>query len=1123
MKRLNLRNYSKQFLPATLLSILSAAIWFGGPFITIANYHPFDDAEKRGYLILLILLLWALKIFLMDHPQPKKTSTLSADQSKKILALDSRFKGAIQFLKKTLLNMQGKKVNLFQLPWYLLVGPEGSGKTTLLANANVSYVLAKQFKQENLSQLNPSDNYDWWVTRNLVLVDVPANHLFEEKAAPTKSIKPSNHFLWQHFLELIKKFRRKNPLSGVVITLNLPELVKQENYLQKGPFLPSLRNCILQLKEQFDPQMPFYLIITKCDMIPGFIEFFGDCTSDELAQTWGITIPPLDEKEKLTEIFLNRFNALIKRLNKQLISSLHQERNPNARPYIKDFPLQIERIKESIAHFLKAINIPNLNLQGVYLTSAIQSTRAEEQSAQLPAPSYQQPQNMLQLLHQPVRAFRSFFVRQLILQGLLNTFEHPPVQDSKEKTWQKRIIYTTAIFAITITAILLGRDFQQGVQQAYSLQNLLSQYQIALQHENAGINHLAKALPLLDALQDAAQQHGYQFSRFSSLTIYTNKSQQTAEQIYHQALQTIVIPQIKSFLETYLQNPADKNPVRTYAALKAYLMLNNTNILETAFVLNTITQLLPHDFNTKERAQLANHLQIGLTELQPLPLDDNIIQKTRKLLLNFPRAQLAFIILKNIGNNNLDSSISLGTNSKPLATLTTKEVTNQIPNLFTALNFQTVLSDQIPSAANQALHGNAVLGEASVKISPSEEIALSQELEKQYITNYIDIWESLLANIQIVAPTSLAQTDLILTTLTSEASPLIQLLQTLQQNTTFALIQNASPKLQALNALLININNQGNTLYQLFVGMKDLHTYLQTILHTSDPAAAAFFAAKNRMQHTSMNDPISQMRMLAEKSPEPIKVWFEKLTDHSWHFILEEAGHHIQYSWKTTVIPYYLPMVNRFPLNPTATEEVDLQKFTNFFKPHGTLTSFYQSFLKPFINDSSKEWQWKRFDNAELPLSKSLLQQMQYAQQLQHALFPNDDDKLFVSFTLQPISLDKGASTVSLNINGQLITYQQSTPRLPRLLTWPGNNALHNTVINFSTLSQLPSIETTRGDWAWFRMVNKATQTIISRKELALSFNINGHTARYTLFTQGHLNPFLPLNWERLQLPEELI
>src|SRR5690606_32490540 len=128
------------------------------------------------------------------------------------------------------------------------------------------------------------------------------------------------------------------------------------------------------IQQHFPHALPCYLLITKCDLLSGFAEFFAESAHDEIAQAWGVTFNS-SKGGKLHDIFADHFNALIKKLNQQLIWRLHQERNPMARPYIKDFPLQVERLKEFISDFIKKSYGAHLNLalKGVYLTSATQS------------------------------------------------------------------------------------------------------------------------------------------------------------------------------------------------------------------------------------------------------------------------------------------------------------------------------------------------------------------------------------------------------------------------------------------------------------------------------------------------------------------------------------------------------------------------------------------------------------------------------------------------------------------------------------------------------------------------------------------------------------------------------
>src|SRR5205807_251384 len=105
--------------------------------------------------------------------------------------------------------------------------------------------------------------------------------------------------------------------------------------------------------------------------------------------------------------------------------------------------------------------------------------------------------------------------------------------------------------------------------------------------------------------------------------------------------------------------------------------------------------------------------------------------------------------------------------------------------------------------------------------------ALATQLRSEYLANYVDIWESQLANLQMTTPKNLAEVDAMVTALTSNNSPLLQVLQTIKQNTSFPEIMAASPKLQTLSTVLGSTSNQPGALYQTFINLQQLHAYLQ--------------------------------------------------------------------------------------------------------------------------------------------------------------------------------------------------------------------------------------------------------------------------------------------------------
>ncbi|MBV8803297.1 MAG: type VI secretion system membrane subunit TssM, partial [Gammaproteobacteria bacterium] len=885
MKYTTSNTYKNYFLSFALIVCSAILVWINGPILKIGNSMPLVDPLKRIYLIILICLAWTLKYIFFNNSAKKiipLEKTNSNEMHKKLQFLQGRFYGALAFLKKTTIEKQGKRINLSLLPWYLFIGPTGGGKTTLLANSNIPFILAKQCKVETKKTIALSDHCDWWVTRDMVFVDVPGR---------------TSPFLWQHLLSLLKNNNGKSLLQGIIITLHLPEIIKQDRS-HKNQIIVELKKRVTDLSQQFG-RLPIHLVITKCDLLPGFSEFFSESSSEEIAQPWGIT---LESSDNIINTFSHQFNTLIKRINKQLIWRLHQERNALVRPAIKDFPLHLERLKETISQFLKALTIPNLPLQGVYLTSSAQEFHEEEPSyvAASGTPAHFHMQS-LQIMSPPPMPVRSYFVKQLILNLLPKTLSQNKTQNNNS-IWKKRFAYTTSASAIFLACFFLGQDFQHSVQQAYSIQNDLNHYQLSIQQSNLQTDRLMNALPLLNALQNAANHPNGKLS----LTYYSKKSQQTANTVYREALQTIVLPEIKSFFEQHLKSVNANNPENLYAILKAYLMLNDKTHFQKEYIAKTLQQVLPTNASPEIISALINHIQSALnTSASAIKLDDELIKQTRKQLTDLSTSTLAFVILKNMENNNMDSAIALGTHLNTPSVFFIKSLETSIPSLYTAREFQKILTNEAFTAANEATQGNWVLGLNLIVTSPTTVNALAAQLRTQYIANYVDIWESLLENIQLTTPHNLAETNSIVAVLTESHSPLLQLLNTIKENTAFPPLMAASPKLQNLSVLLADANNhEDSTLYQIFTALKKLNVYLSNIINSPDPLKAAFQASAERMENPSQN-PIMQIQAIADQSPEPMKSWLNTITQNAWRFLLQNSAEYINHAWQTEVMPTY--------------------------------------------------------------------------------------------------------------------------------------------------------------------------------------------------------------------------
>lgn len=1114
--------YAKTVFPLGVIALASEIIWIAGPHFIINDTAPLASPEKRVYVMLCLFLIWIIKLFLFDLDTPKNPLQYrDKDSRNKLNELQKRFDGAVAFLKKTTVTKLSKTIKLNDIPWYLLIGPAGAGKTTLLANADCNYVLQRQFANTDLHAIEASHQCDWWVTREACLIDVPGRYL--KPISYKRDLQRESH-IWRFFLRLIRNYRGKRGISGIIITLPAADIIKQNDVQAYHGILRELFQRVHAIQAFFPEPIPCQLVLTKCDLLPGFKEFFAESSQDELTQAWGIHLPTPKQGEKLSEIFTNRFNALIKKINQQLLWRLHHERNPIARPYIKDFPLQIERVKEFTVDFLKKFSSSRLPLtiQGVYLTSAIQPQPSEDND--VIEANANTTERAIQIFKEPTAASRPYFIKQFLQHGLEQTI---PAQRTRfsNQPWKHYAAYAASFSLILLAGGMLGKDFQQGVKQAYVIQKDLADYQVRIASMQDPLDHLIETINLLNTLQQSVKNSQFQFNLKYLLSYYSNQSEKKAVQVYQAALHSILMPEVKNYFEEYLKNPVNKDADDVYAVLKAYLMIGDTTYLDANHISNTMWKVLPKSIMESESTDLMNHLNAALhTKWSALSLNEKTIKETRNYLSSLPKLKLSYIILKNIDNNNTLTNLSIGTTDKQTSILNSQQLAMQIPAMFTAKAFNAVVNQETILAAQEATTGNWVLGH---ELGYNDNAALAKPLIEQlrttYLNNYVDVWESLLANINLTSPGNLAQIDAIIMNLMSTSSPLIQFLSTLHDNTYFEPIISSSPRLQNIGALVDKNTASQKQLYDIFASLQSLHQYLQPILSTDNQKKIAFEMISSRMLSRGTPDAITQVRMIAERSPEPVKNWLVMLASSTSTYLLQEASRYIDTSWQTNVIePYQTDIANRFPFSNPTSPDVDINKFIQFFGNPGTVISFYNNYLQKLIDQSTTDWHWKKIDNQPLPFSDETLRQIQHAMRIHKAFFPNGDNKIALQFSLQPYEFGKLVKKVKLSINDKQIIDEKTDLTSPHLIAWPSQTNYKMTSVQLTLDNNQTSSQQYPGNWGWFKLVDQSFESVVSKKELLLNLSMNEHPAKYLLYTDGKYNPFSSLNLRHFQLPKQL-
>src|SRR5579871_411224 len=244
--------------------------------------------------------------------------------------LKDRMKDALVTLKTA----GGKKGDfLYDLPWYVIIGPPGSGKTTALVNSGLKFPLSQGATPAAIAGVGGTRYCDWWFSEDAVLIDTAGRYTTQDSDA--KADKQS----WLAFLDLLKNNRPRQPINGVLVAISLEDLMTLSP-AEISAHANAIRSRLLELHDRLQVDFPVYAVFTKCDLIAGFIEYFANLTDQSRRQVWGATFQTNDKSRSFVGDIPAEFDLLVQQLTHELTDRLQEEPTPSNRVLLYGFPAQ---------------------------------------------------------------------------------------------------------------------------------------------------------------------------------------------------------------------------------------------------------------------------------------------------------------------------------------------------------------------------------------------------------------------------------------------------------------------------------------------------------------------------------------------------------------------------------------------------------------------------------------------------------------------------------------------------------------------------------------------------------------------------------------------------------------
>lgn len=314
------------------LAGFSAAVWYAGPLIRFADTRPLGPVWLRaaiiGVTVAVLALFYGVRFWQRHKAQQalEKAIAHSNERNDDSQVLEARMSEAIATLKRS----SGKRNFLYDIPWYIIIGPPGAGKTTALVNSGLKFPLAGSGSAQPVAGVGGTRSCDWWFTDEAVLIDTAGRYTTQDSDAERDRAS------WLAFLGLLKTYRTRQPINGVILAISVADLVGFDDK-QLDAQVIEIRSRLRELHETLKIQFPVYLLFTKADLVAGFMKYFGDFDEARRRKVWGATFQTTDRTRNMANEAPAEFDALAARLADEMPDRLQDEADPVSRIAIFGF------------------------------------------------------------------------------------------------------------------------------------------------------------------------------------------------------------------------------------------------------------------------------------------------------------------------------------------------------------------------------------------------------------------------------------------------------------------------------------------------------------------------------------------------------------------------------------------------------------------------------------------------------------------------------------------------------------------------------------------------------------------------------------------------------------------
>jgi type VI secretion system protein ImpL len=1117
MKKIRDLLFSRWVLGGLVVLLLSLAVLLVGDAIAFFDHRPLETLLSRWLLVLFIVLIWVawelVRLWRIKQANQAMLQGIAAEgeaessarSAQEIATLQARFKEAMGVLRKARFKGRGgERQYLYQLPWYVFIGAPGSGKTTALVNSGLKFPL----EEGSVKGVGGTRNCDWWFTDEAVLLDTAGRYVTQD------SEQKVDASAWLGFLGLLKRFRPRQPLNGAIVTVSISDLLYQTD-AQRERYAKDVRQRLQELYERLGIRFPVYVMVTKVDLLAGFMEFFGDMSREERAQVWGSTFALSAEGAAVNYAgqFGADFEGLERRLHARVLKRLHDERDLQRRCAIYSFPQQFSALRPLLGDFMeKAFGGSRFGEQplvrGVYFTSGTQEGSPIDRVLGTLSRTFNLERK---ILPPAASSGKSFFINRLLHEVI---FTEAGLGGGNEKKERQRRWLTLGglsataaataglLFAWTVSYFANGALIDEAARKVAAARARVAEV------PPAQANDIAAVLPVLNELRElpagyASREAEVPWSQRFGLYQGEGIGERSIA-AYRRALGDVLLTRASLRLEEVLASSRELQPV--YVALRGYLMLHQDKYLEptglAALMLVAWAPALPREGAVEAAAALDAHLKAAL-EAKPLQLiaarNDALIAESRRKLAAMPVAERVYARLKM--ELSADTSVApwrpsehAGLNAAQVLTRGSGQPLNAgIDGLFTREGYNKLFKPKGEALAKELSKEESwVLGDAEPRAQSTDAAKLWLAVRERYAHDYAKQWEALLGDVRVLPSSSIAHTLDQAKLLAAPDSPLKKLLQAAAKELSLTSVEDAAKQQAAKEAE----KKLGASPYgKLFQGQAPklagpipedavdgrfapLRNFvlpnpagvapIDSLMQSLNQFVAELRAAEEQLREGKASPALAgagtKLRAEADRHPEPLRAVLRGLGQTASEQASGAAKENLKSQVSGAAGFCNKAVAGKYPFAARPQGEVLLDDFNKVFSPGGEFDAFFKEKLAQFV-DTPPAGDWRARPGMEKSVSPATIRQYQRAALIRDTFFKPGAQNAQVTVDVKLITLT-GASELTVEHDGKA---SKMAPGGVVRLEWPTKSPGAGTKIS---IAGAPAIAA-EGSWALFRVLDR--------------------------------------------------